>query len=409
MHKTIKSSWPLFFGLTLLMLGNGLQGTLLGVRATIEGFSTSSTGLVMSLYYLGFVFGSYFVPKLIQSVGHIRVFTALSSLASVTVLLHGAIVDVWFWALIRTFTGFSYAGIYIVVESWLNDMSTNKNRGKVLAIYQIISYGGLVGGQFLLTLSAPSTITLFVLTSVLVSIALIPISLSSRPAPGYKEPEHISLKKLFSITQLGMVCAIGSGMSSGILFGLGAVYATGAGLPIAQISTFMAVYLLGGVAFQIPIGWISDHYDRRTTLIGIFLGAGICATGCFFAPASSIIFYILFFLVGGFSLTTYGQCLAHTNDHISPRHYVAAGSSLILVNGLGAACGPFIVSLFMSKFGVDVYFPALAILFFTIFAFGVYRIKTSPAIPLEKQGDTPIIPTPSAPVMLNRKENAKKN
>ncbi len=405
MRKIVHSLWPLFFGLSLMMLGNGLQGTLLGVRATIENFNTTSTGIIMSLYYLGFVFGSYFAPKLVKNVGHIRVFTALASLASVTVLLHGVIVDVWFWAFIRIFTGFSYAGLYIVVESWLNDASTNKSRGKILALYQVISYGGLVGGQFLLTTADPATVTLFILTSVLVSIALIPISLSSRPAPSFDEPEHISLKKLFSMSPTGIICAFGSGMSASIILGLGAVYATEIGLPLAQISTFMAIYLLGGVLFQIPIGWFSDRYDRRTILISICFLSSVFSFGCFLATGTSMLFYVMFFLLGGFSLSIYGQCLAHTNDHIAPRYFVAAGSSLILVNGVGAALGPLIVSILMSVVSVEVYFPSLGILFFIVFAYGLYRTQKSPPIPLEEQGEAIIMPARSAAIELNITED----
>ncbi|MBL4588840.1 MAG: MFS transporter [Alphaproteobacteria bacterium] len=405
MRKIVHSLWPLFFGLSLMMLGNGLQGTLLGVRATIEDFNTTSTGFIMSLYYLGFVFGSYFAPKLVKNVGHIRVFTALASLASVTVLLHGVIVDIWFWAFIRVFTGFSYAGLYIVVESWLNDASTNKTRGKILALYQVISYGGMVGGQFLLTTADPATVTLFILTSVLVSIALIPISLSSRPAPSFDEPEHISLKKLFSMSPTGIICAFGSGMSASIILGLGAVYAIEIGLPLAQIPTFIAIYLLGGVLFQIPIGWLSDRYNRRTILILICFLSCIISLGCFLASGGSLLFYILFFLLGGCSLSIYGQCLAHTNDHIAPRYFVAAGSSLILVNGVGAALGPLIVSIFMTVLSIEVYFLSLTVLFFIIFAYGLYRTQRSPSIPLEDQGEAIIMPARSAAIELNITED----
>ncbi len=405
MQRIILSSWALFFGLSLIMLGNGLQGTLLGVRATIEEFDTTSIGFVMSLYYLGFVFGSYFVPKLVKNVGHIRVFTALASLASITVIVHGVVLDVWFWGFIRIFTGFSYAGLYIVVESWLNDISTNKNRGKILAIYQVISFGGMVGGQFLLIVGDPATTVLFILTSVLVSMALIPISLSSRPAPAFDEPSHISLKRLFVVSPLGIICAFGSGMSASVILALGAVYALEIGLPLKDISIFMAMYLVGGVVFQVPIGWLSDKYDRRLILISICFLSSLFAMGCFFAGDNLLLLYSLLFMVGGCSLSMYGQCLAHTNDHISPHHYVAAGSSLILVNGVGAALGPLIVSLFMSILGVEVYFPILAIMFFVVFLFGLIRMMVRDAVPIEEQGDAIITPARSAPIELNVTED----
>lgn len=406
MLNILKSLWPLFFGLTLIMIGNGLQGTLLGVRASIEDFNTAATGMIMSLYYIGFLGGSYFVPKLVSRVGHIRVFTALASLASTTVLLHGLFVDVWLWALIRALTGFSYAGLYIVVESWLSHASTNKTRGKILSIYQVLTYGGLVAGQFLLTLSDPSGIALFILTSILVSIALLPISLSSKPAPAFEEPETISLKRLLIISPLSIICAIGSGFGASIIFGFGAVYASKTGLSLAQISTFMASYIIGGVAFQIPIGWLSDNYDRRKIIIVISALSALSAIGCFLTSDSSILFYIFFCMLGGFSLSIYGQCLAHMNDHISPRQYVAAGSTLIFVNGAGSAIGPFIISIFMAIIGVKSFFPIIAITFISIFIYGIYRANKRAPIPLEEQGDAITMPARSSPIIMNVMEES---
>jgi len=186
------------------MVGNGLQGTLLGVRATIEGFDPAAIGFVMSLYYAGYLAGSRYAPKLIKRVGHIRVFTALASLASTTVLFHGIFTDILFWSVMRIITGFAYAGLYIVVESWLSDISTKKTRGTLYSIYQVIGYGGMVLGQFALNIADPETIYLFVTTSVLVSLALVPISLSSRPAPFFTEPEPISFKRLSAVSPLGI-------------------------------------------------------------------------------------------------------------------------------------------------------------------------------------------------------------
>ena len=275
MFKVLHNSWPLFFGIGLIMVGNGLQGTLLGVRATMEGFDTATIGLIMSLYYFGFLGGSYYVPKLMSRVGHIRVFAALASLASGTVLLHGLYPDPFLWAIIRAFTGFAYAGLYIVVESWFNNVSTSKTRGRIFGLYQLISYSGMVLGQFLLNFSDPAMIDLFVITSILVSIAIMPIALSSRPAPEFEEPDHLSLKRLFKISPFGLIGVFITGLGTGTLFGLGAVYATEIGMSIAQTSTFMAFFIVGGVVSQIPIGWLSDHFDRRIVMIGTVLALSL--------------------------------------------------------------------------------------------------------------------------------------
>ncbi len=397
MYKTLNNSWPLFLGLGLIMIGNGLQGTLLGVRASIEGFDTATIGLIMSLYYFGFLGGSYLVPKMVSRVGHIRVFTALASLASATVLLHGLYPDPILWAVIRGFTGFAYAGLYIVVESWLNNTSTMKTRGKIFGIYQVISYGGMVLGQFFLNFADPAQIDLFVITSVLVSMALIPISLSSRPAPDFDEPDHLSLRQLFKISPFGLIGSFATGIGTGTLFGLGAVYATTIGMSIAQVSTFMALFIAGGVASQMPIGWMSDRYDRRKVLIGASLASAIFSLLCFIFSDQWLVLNVMIFFLGCLSLPIYGLAIAQITDHLTPKQYVAGGSSAILVNGIGAAIGPLIISIIMSIFGIQMYFIAIAVVFTALVVYGIYRTQRAEAIPLEDQGDhitMPVRPTP---------------
>lgn len=397
MFRTLITSWPLFFGLALIMIGNGLQGTLLGVRAAMEGFDTATIGIIMSLYYCGFLGGSYFVPRLMSQVGHIRVFTALASLASTTVLLHGLYPEPWLWAIIRVFTGFAYAGLYIVVESWLSDISSNKTRGKIFAIYQVIGFGGMAIGQFFINFASPGQITLFVITSVLVSLALIPIALSSRKAPEFNEPEPLSLKRLYKISPFGLIGVFGSGVGTGTIFGLGAVYATSMGMTLPQISTFMALYIAGGAAFQIPIGWLSDRYDRRIIMIMVSLFSTLIGMACFITTSTPYMLNAFFFAFGGLSLSIYSLAMTHINDHLTPRQYVAAGSSAILVNGVGAAIGPLTISVLMSVFNNTIYFPLISLVFLILFFYGVYRLFKRDAIPLEDQGDymkMPIRPTP---------------
>ena len=400
MIRTLSASWPLFFGLALIMIGNGLQGTLLGVRASIENFDTVVIGLVMSLYYFGFLGGSYYVPKLLSRVGHIRVFTALASLASATVLLHGLYPDPWIWGAIRALTGFAYAGLFIVVESWLNNTSTPKTRGKIFGIYQVISYGGMVIGQFLLNFSDPAQIDLFIITSILVSIALIPISLSSRPAPDFDEPDHLPLKRLFKISPLGLIGCFGTGVGTGTLFGLGAVYASQIGMSISQISTFMAIFIFGGVASQIPIGWLSDRYDRRIVLIGVALLSSIASIMCFMASSDPFWLNISMFALGAITLPIYGLAIAHITDHLTPKQYVAGSSSAILINGTGAAIGPLVISVIMQIFGIDSFFILVSIVFFILFAYGLYRTRRRDAIPLEDQGDHVTMPLRPSPISM---------
>ena len=382
------------------MIGNGLQGTLLGVRASIEGFDTATIGFIMSLYYFGFLAGSYFVPRLVSTVGHIRVFTALASLASATVLFHGLYPEPWLWAIIRGFTGFSYAGLYIVVESWLNNTSTSKTRGKIFGIYQLISFGGMVIGQFALNFADPEQIDLFIITSVLVSLALIPISLSSKPAPDFEEPDHLSLKQLFKISPFGLIGSFTVGLGTGAIFGLGAVYATTIGMSIAQVSTFMALFIFGGVISQIPIGWLSDRYDRRLVIIAVSMACALCSFACYLFSNNFLLLNASILFLGALSLPIYGLSIAQITDHLTPKQYVAGGASAILVNGAGAAIGPLLISLAMQLMGVDTYFILITSVFVALSIYGIVRTQIREAVPMEDQGDYNIMPVRPTPLSV---------
>jgi MFS family permease len=235
------------------------------------------------------------------------------------------------------------------------------------------------------------------MSSILVSIAILPISLSSRPAPEFSEPEHLPLKRLFEISPLGLVGAFSNGMGAASVFGMGAVYASAIGMSLPQISTFMALFIFGGIASQMPIGWASDKYDRRKVIIGVSIITTILAVICYFTSGHPYILNIVFFLLGGSLLPIYGLSMAHINDHLTPRQYVGASSSAILVNGCGAAFGPLIVSVMMSFFGDTFYFPLIALIFLSLSIYGVYRTSRRESVPLDKQSDhitMPLRPTP---------------
>lgn len=384
-QRTLVSAWPLFFGLAMMMIGNGLQGTLLGVRASMEGFGVFTIGLVMSLYYAGFLIGSLTVPRLLHNVGHIRVFAALASLASATVLLHGLFVDPISWSIVRIITGFAYAGLFIIVESWLNDMATKETRGKLMAVYLLTTYLGMVVGQFLLNFGSPETIELFVLTSIFVSLALLPISLSKRPAPDFMTPARMSPRDLWKVSPLGMYAVTLSGLGNSILFAIGAVYAAERGMSVQEIATFMAAVIFGGVAFQLPIGYLSDRIERRKVIIMVATSAAIFAMIGFFVADIVWALYIAGFALGGMSATIYGLCVAYANDYLDPSQYVAASSSLILVNGMGAVFGPLLATGLMTSFGSGAFFPAIGGVYFSITLFALYRAFKRPALPLEEQ------------------------
>jgi len=392
-ENTFIKTWPLFFGIGMLMIGNGLQGTLLGVRAGIEEFSVLTTGLIMSSYYVGLLIGSWKVPQFISSVGHIRVFAALASLASTTVLVHGVVIDPIAWFVVRAISGFAFAGLYIVCESWLNDAATNETRGTILGAYMVVTFLGMAIGQGLLNVASPSDIELFVITSILVSLALLPISLSRRHAPDFTANETISIWTIWKRSPLGILGTIISGLTSAMIFSIGPIFALEIGLTTASISGFMASFLIGAMIFQMPIAWISDKMDRRKMIIILGLASAGVSFLLFITPSTQV--FLLFgvmALLGGMAMPIYSQCISHVNDHLLPRQFVAATGTLLFLNGFGAAIGPLLVSAIMQVFGTNGYVGLLVVSFGFMTVFGVYRAFRVDAIPLEDQGDVILMP-----------------
>lgn len=394
MYSAVINSWPLLLGIGLLMLGNGLQGSLVGIRASLEGFPTATTGFIMSAYYAGFLFGSYITPKILGNVGHIRVFAALASLASSAALLYVVFVDPIVWGFMRLITGFSYAGLYIVCESWLNDVATNETRGQLLSVYMIIMMGGLALGQFFLNIADPGGFTLFVVISVLVSLALIPLALTAAPAPNFMQITRLSLRKLYKISPLGVVGMTAQGTIAGAFYGMAAVYGEKIGLSIAQISTFISIVVLSGVLLQWPIGKLSDKFDRRQVIFITTVFSGAAAIFAMIAAENNMLLYFLLGagLFGGFSVPLYSLCIAHTNDYLEPSDMVAASSGLMLVNGIGAVFGPLIVGQLMSTVGTYIFFGLIAAGHLGIGVFALMRMVMNTATPLEDQGDFVAMP-----------------
>ncbi|WP_373086456.1 MFS transporter [Sneathiella sp.] len=394
MYAAVINSWPLLLGLGLLMLGNGLQVSLVGIRASLEGFPAVVIGFVMSGYYAGFLFGSIITPKILANVGHVRVFAALASLASSAALLYVVFVDPIVWGLMRLITGFAYAGLYIVCESWLNDAATNETRGQLLSVYMIIVMGGMAVGQLFLNVADPGGYTLFIFISVLISLALIPMTLTANPAPNFLASTRLSLKKLYKISPLGIVGMFAQGITGGAFYGMAAVYGDKIGLSVAQLSTFISIVIFGGVILQWPVGKLSDRFDRRQVLLVTTMLSGAFAIMAMFAGERGdyLTFLVSAGLFGGFSVPLYSLCIAHTNDHLEPTKMVAASSGLMLVNGCGAIFGPVIVGQLMSTSGSYFFFGWIAFGHIAIGLFAIYRMYMTTAMPLEEQGSFVAMP-----------------
>lgn len=367
------------------MLGNGLQSTLLGLRATMEGFPTFTTGIMMSGYFVGIFVGSMLAPKLVQRVGHIRVFAALASLASISILVHSIYISAITWGLMRLITGISYAGLYVVSESWLNDRSSNENRGQMLSIYMFVTTLGLGGGQFLLNLSDPMGVDLFVLVSIIVSLGLIPILLTARPAPAFELSGKMSIGELYRASPLAVVSQVLTGAAQGTVFGLGAVYARQELYDVKLISIFMASFLLGSMIFTWPIGWISDRVNRRLVILGVSMVAIVACIVALILPKSGLAFFIAILILGGVVMPMYSLSVAYANDRLLPEQIVPASGSLVMIAGIGLSIGPVIVSLLMGLFGSIFYFIGIATAFALLVAFTLYRMTITKDIAVDDQ------------------------
>ena len=384
MLQVLSSAWALLLGMCLLMVGNGMQGTLLGIRGGIEQFSTFEMSIVMSCYFVGFLGGSRMAPGMIRRVGHVRVFAALASLISAVMILYPTFPNVAVWSLGRVLIGFCFSAVYVTAESWLNNAANNSNRGQALSLYMIVQTLGIVIAQALLLTADPSGFVLFVIPSVLVSIAVTPILLSISPTPAFDTTKPMSLRELMTFSPLGCVGMFLLGGVFSAQFGMASVYGAEAGLSVAQISTFVATFFIGSVVLQYPIGWISDRMDRRAL---IMITAMIGAAGSILGMMLGHIFPILLlsaFVVGGMSNPLYSLLIAHTNDFLEREDMAAASGGMIFINGLGAILGPVITGWMMgTALGPGGFYLFTAILFVALSVYAAYRSTRRAAVPVD--------------------------
>ena len=390
MNKVLKNSWALFLGMGFLMMAYGYQSSLLGVRAVQEEFSLTATGFMMSGYFVGYFIGASTIPNLISRVGHIRVFAAFASLASLVILVHSVFVNPYIWFFLRVLTGVSMVCIYTVAESWLNDRSSNKNRGSVLSIYMVILYGTMGIGMFLLNFSSPENYEPFILVSIITSLALIPILLTKKKPPTFKKIKAMSLKEVYDASPFGMVSSLFYGTIQSALFTLLAVYAASMNFTIFEISLVTFLLAVSGAISQFPIGKLSDMYDRRKVIVfATFAASGfailtLLVSRQIYLPGnlatSKTWFYVFLILFSFCSLPMFSLILAHTNDYIPKEKFVAAGAGLQFIFGLGAMSGPFLCSIFMNIVGSNGFFVFLFIFHTIIGLFGLYRMRVRESV-----------------------------
>ena len=399
MWLALRSTWALFLGIGLIMMAGGLQSSLLGVRAAEAGFPTAVTGFVMSSYFAGFLLGSMIVPRLVGGVGHVRVFAAMASLASVAVLIHAVLVEPTVWIAMRLLTGFCSAGLYIVAESWLNDRSDNDSRGQVLGLYMIVVLGSIAAGQFMLNLADTQGFLLFIAASVLISVAVIPILLTANPAPDVSATKRLGLAAILRISPLGVIACFGIGLLQSMLWGLNAVYAKLADFTIAEITLYGGAVFIGGILLQWPLARLSDRYDRRSVMTGVLLTVAVLAAPAgIFGPLSFWSEVWVIGLIGGMAMPAYSIVLAYVNDWLEPEQMLAASGGLYFVYGVGATLGPLAASGVMATLGPHGYYLSMATVAGATAAFALYRMTVRPPLPLDEQGQSLALPAQASPL-----------
>ena len=390
----------LLLSVFILFLGNGLQGTVLPIRGYSEAFSSLELGILGAIYYAGFTLGCLGCPIAIKRAGHIRAFAVFTTIASSSAILHAMIVNPLAWFFFRGLTGFCFAGIFMVIESWLNDKGTNENRGQLLSVYQIVQFVALTGGQLLLNLANPDGFELFALITVLISLAIVPVSLTTASAPAPVHQVRIRLKWLYGISPVAVVGCLAVGLANGAFWALAPVFAQRSLLSVSEIAYFMGAAIVGGAVLQWPLGRLSDRFDRRHVAVGAAAAAALAGLAMGILGGRSEGWLLgLSACFGGFAFPLYSLCIAHANDVVEPDDRIDVSSGLLLIFGIGAVIGPFAASCVMTAASHRALFLYTAGVHALTAVFALYRSRQTTALPPEDRMDFVGV-APSSPTVF---------
>lgn len=376
MLKTLAPILALLASVALLLMGNGLQGTLLPLRAQLEAFGALQIGWLGSAYFAGFAFGSLIAPRFVRRVGHIRAFTALAAIASATVLGHALAIRPDVWLPLRALTGFCLAGLYVVMESWLNAQATNATRGAILSVYTTVNLTVITLGQLLVAVLEPQTFVPFAVAAMLIALAGVPLALTTSKAPAAPEKIGVDPRWLYRISPVGLVGCFAVGLANGPFWTLAPAFGVANGLDSGGVGLFMALVVLGGAVGQWPAGRLSDRLDRRFVILGVCLLAAAAGAALVAAalrrpellPYAAVAF-------GACAIPMYALCVAHANDFVQPGEFVQASAGLLLASALGSALGPLMASVVMERAGSASLFAFTAGVHLLLAGFVLYRTR----------------------------------
>jgi len=385
--STIRPLIPLLTAAGILLGGNGLQGTLIALRGAQEGFSPAVIGFMGTAYFGGFLLGCLAISRIMKAVGHVRSFSALAAIASAGTLMLVLVIDPVMWSVIRFATGFCFAGLFTVMESWLNSGAPNEQRARVLALYRMVDIGSVTGAQFLIPVFGAGGFTIFAIMSIMITLSLVPVSLGDRSNPTPPEDVKLDLGRVFRISPLGCIGCVAVGVTNSSFRTLSPVYAEQIGMSVADVVTFVSVGIIGGAIIQYPLGYLSDRWDRRLVLLGSTTGALLTAVAIVLvAEASASANFALVFIFGSFAMPLFSLSAAHANDRAGPGEFVLVNAALMLFYSFGAIGGPLSASFAMEKFGPGALFGFIAAVYVVFIFIILYRMGVRPSVPAERRG-----------------------
>ena len=384
MRRALAPVATLLIGVSILLAGQGLQGTLLPVRASLEAFSTFSIAIIGAAYFLGFTLGCLKGGELVKSVGHVRVFLAMTALASATPLIHGLVLNPVAWGVLRFLTGLCFAILYVVIESWLNEQSTNENRGIVFSTYVMITLTMLAAGQMMTLLYDPAGLELFIVASILVSLGAVPVALSKSQTPQLPVEVSVDVRRLFQISPTGTVGCLATGLANGAFWSFAPLFTAAISTDSSLAAWFMSSTVVGGALAQWPLGFLSDRIGRRRTMLGTALACALVAT--IIVLTVTDLGFIGINLLGAawgfFAFPMYAISVAHANDYADSSDYVMVSSGLLLMYGVGAIIGPFAASAVMSVFDVSGLYVLTGLVHLLLVIYVAQRIVRRDSAPL---------------------------
>ena len=385
--SSIRPLIPLLIAAGILLGGNGLQSTLIALRGAEEGFSPATIGFMGTAYFGGFLLGCAFITRIMKSVGHVRSFSALAAIASAGTLLLVLVIDPVMWSAIRFATGFCFAGLFTIMESWLNSGVQNSDRARVLALYRIIDIGSVTGAQFLIPVFGADGFAIFAIMSIMITLSLVPVSLGDRSNPQAPEDVKLDLARVWRISPLASVGCIAVGMTNSAFRTLSPVYAEQIGMSVTDVVTFISVGIIGGAIIQYPLGHLSDLWDRRKVLLATTGGAMVAALALvFLAGTGALANFALVFVFGSFAMPLFSLSAAHANDRADKGEFVLVNAALMLFYSFGAIGGPIVAALFMQRFGPQSLFVFCAIVYALLILIIVYRMQAREAVPASRRG-----------------------